>query len=142
MLPGEGRHLGIKRRNLDGKDFRFRLLEGFQIKCQASFRFRFAEDGFTEEIDIHADALGGALAQVAGQDFGLGGEDDVGGFLLHVAFHYGHGDAGQPAAEGLETAQHGAVEGAEKTRHALHIQDMGELIGDARSGMRAEGLIR
>ena len=76
-----------------------------------------------------------------GQQLAFGGQDHVRGFLPHVLLHHRHGHARQPRAEGLESAQHRAVERAEEARHALHIEDVRELVRHARSGLRAKRLV-
>ena len=80
----------------------------------------------------------------AGQRLGVkkfGGEDDVGGFLLHVALDERHGHAGQPAAEGLKPAQQSPVERREKAWHALRVENVREVLGGAAGGLATECLV-
>ena len=93
-----------------------------QILLQTVFRFLLAQDGFAKEIHIHAHAFTGAVGKVTHEQVFLAGQNDVGRFLLHVFFDQRQRDAGQIAAESLEALHQRAVHGAEKTRHALHIE--------------------
>jgi hypothetical protein len=82
-----------------------------------------------------------ARAQVGGEQLGLGRQHHVGGLVVHLVLHQRHGDARQVAAKRLEAAQQRAIERREEARHALHVEDVGQLIGRASGRVRAERLV-
>jgi hypothetical protein len=71
----------------------------------------------------------------------LGREDHIGGFLLHVFLNERNSNAGQPCAECSEPAEKSAVERAEEARHALHIENVGEVLGGAPRCFGTEGFV-
>ena len=76
-----------------------------------------------------------------GQQFSLGRQDDVGRLLLHLLLHQRHRDAGQVGAERLKTHEQRAIDRAEEARHALHVENVNQLIGRPVRSLRAERLI-
>ena len=101
----------------------------------------FTEQGFAEKIEVHPHAFAATGPQVVREQIVFRGQDDVGGLLVHVLFDQRHGHARQPAAKRPEPAQQCPVEWTEKPRNALDIENMRELIGGARGGPAAEGLV-
>ena len=141
MFAGEGGNLGVEGGNFNGDDLDFGPLQALQVLLEAAFGFRFAQDGFAEEIDVHADAFAVAFAQVMREHFLLPGKNDVGGFLLHVLLDQREGHAGDVAAKGLEALHERAIHRAEKARDALHIEDVDQMFDGAGRFVGAEGLI-
>ncbi len=86
--------------------------------------------------------MGFPLAQMPGQVFRLRGEDDVGGFLAHVCFHQRDGHVRQVTSEGLKTLEQGLVQGAEKARDTLHVENMNQLVHRPIRHVRSKGLVR
>ena len=76
-----------------------------------------------------------------GQQFAFGRQDDVGRFLLHPFFYERHRDAGQVGAERLKAHQQRALDRAEEPGHALHVEDVDELVGGPVGAARAERLV-
>ena len=76
-----------------------------------------------------------------GQQLALGRQDDVGRLLLHPLLHERHRHARQIGAERLKAQEQRAIERAEEPRHALHVENVDELIGRPMRPPRAERLI-
>ena len=76
-----------------------------------------------------------------GQQLALGRQDDVRRFLLHPLLDQRHRHAGQIRAERLKAQEQRAIDRAEKPRHALHVENVNQLIGRPVRPPRAERLI-
>ena len=72
----------------------------------------------------------------------LGRQDDVRRLVLHPLFDERHRHARQIRAERLKAQQQRAIDGPKKPRHALHVENVDELIGRPMRPPRAERLIR
>jgi hypothetical protein len=142
VLAGDGRHLRVERGDFHRENLRLRLLQGLEIQLQPTLRLGFTQDRLTEKVHIHAHALFTTPVQMLGQQLPFGRQDHIGRLLPHVFLHHWHRNAGQPAAEGLEAAQHRAIQRTEETRHALHIEDVRELIRHPRRRLRTKRLVR
>ena len=141
MLAGERRNLRVDRRDFDRDDFDLGLLQRGQIALQPVLGVVLAQERLAEIVDVHPHAFVAAGAQMLGQEIGLGGQDDVGRLLLHLVFDERHRDAGQIGAERLEALEQRAVERAEEAGHALHVENVDQLIGGAGRPLRAKGLV-
>ena len=138
---GQRGDLRIERRDFHREHLDLGELERLEVFVQPDARLHFAEQRFAEEVHIHPQSLRPPLGEMCREQVRFRGQHDVRGLLLHVLLHQRHGDAGQPAAEGLEPAHEGAVDRAEKSGHALHVEDVGELLRHTRRSLCAKCLV-
>jgi hypothetical protein len=142
VTPGDRSELRVERRDLDGDHLDRRELQRREVRLQATPRFVLSEQRLAEEIHVHANPVCATLLEVPGQVLLLGRQDHVGGLPAQLALHQRHGHAREVAAKGLEALEHGAVHRAEEARHALDIEDVGELLCAAPRASGPEGLVR
>ena len=116
-------------------------LQSLQVLLQAALGLLLAQDRLAEEVDVHPHALGAALGQVLREHFFFAGQDDVGRLLVHVLLDQRQRNAGHEGAERLEALHQRAVERAEVARHALHVEDVRQVLDGARGVAGAECLV-
>ena len=142
VLAGQRRNLRIDRRNLDRDHFDLRLLQRGQITLQPPLGVFLAQQRLAQEVDVHPHAFFPAGPQMLGQQLALGRQNDVRRLVLHPLLHERHRHARQVRAERLKAQQQRAIERAEEPRHALHVENVDELIGRPMRPPRAKRLIR
>ena len=141
VLASQRGDLRVDRRDLDRDDFDLRPLQGREVRLQAALGLGLAEQRLAEVVDVHPQPFAAALLEMLAEQLLLGRQHDVGRLVLHLFLDQRHGHAGQVGAEGLEAAEQRAVERAEEPRHALHVEDVDELVGRAVRQPGAERLV-
>lgn len=141
VFAGQRRDLRVQGRDLDRDHLDLGPLQTLQDLLQPPLGLGFAEDRFAEEVDVHPHAFAAAVFEVAGQQLLFAGQDDVGRLVVHVLLHQRQRDTRQVAAEGLEALHQQTVDGPEKARHALHVEDVRQVLDRPRGIAGAKGLV-
>ena len=141
VLAGDGEDLRVDRGDLHRQHLHVGRLEGREVLLEPHDGLVLAEERLAEEVEIHPQPLAAAGGEMLVEQFGLGGQDDVGRLVLEVGLDERHRHRRQPVAERLEAEQQGLVERAEEPRDALHVEDVGELLGGTCGSMRPKRLI-
>ena len=131
----------------DGRDLHGDVLDVVagqerEIGLQATRGLRVAEDGLAELVEVQAEPGLSPLLEIAPEVLLLAGQDDVLRLVAQAAHDGGHHDAGEVVRHGAAQEEPGALPPVHVPGHAVPLQEVRELIGDALGAVATEGLIR
>ncbi len=112
-----------------------------QVRLQAARGLGLAQDRLAQLVEVEAQAGAASLFQVAPQVFLLARQDHVLRLVAQAGHDGWHDQAGQVVRHGAAQEQADALPPVHVLRHAVALEQVGELIGDALRAVAAEGLI-
>ena len=112
-----------------------------QVRLQPARRLRLAEDRLAELVEVQPHARAAPLLEVAAQVFLLAGQDHVLRLLAQPAHDGRHDQARQVVRHGAAQEERDPLPPVHVLRHAVALEQVGELVGDALRAVAAEGLI-
>ena len=112
----------IERGNFHRHHFHLGQGERGEVLLKALDGLGFAEHGFAEEIDVHAQALGVAAAEVRGERRMLGAQDNIGGVHPNLAARKREGHERHKLPDAAEDLQAEFIERAEESRDAARLE--------------------